>query len=60
MQDKVTVIIPTLNEEKYISRCLESVIHQTYPFDKMEVLVIDGGSIDMTSQIVQSYKIKYP
>ena len=55
----VTIIIPTLNEEKFISRCLDSVISQTYPFSDMNVLVIDGGSIDKTYEIVSSYREKY-
>lgn len=55
----VAVVIPTLNEEKFIARCLDSVIAQTYPFSNMDVMVIDGGSIDKTHEIVNSYHEKY-
>lgn len=55
---QIAVIIPTLNEEKYISRCLESVITQTYPFKEMEVYVVDGGSSDKTCEIVNDYHAK--
>ena len=55
----VAIIIPTLNEEKFIARCLDSVIAQTYPFSNMDVLVIDGGSVDKTHEIVNSYHEKY-
>lgn len=57
---KVAVVIPTLNEEKFISRCLDSVISQTYPFSDMDIMVIDGGSLDRTREIVNEYNSKYP
>lgn len=56
----VAVVIPTLNEEKFIARCLDSVIAQSYPFDEMDVMVVDGGSKDCTKEIVEEYIEKYP
>ena len=56
---KVAVVIPTLNEEKFIACCLDSVIAQSYPFNDMEVMVVDGGSKDRTKDIVEEYKRKY-
>lgn len=53
---KTAVIIPTLNEEKFIARCLDSVICQSYPFEDMDVMVIDGGSKDRTIEIVREYQ----
>ena len=55
MEYKVAVIIPTLNEEKFIARCLDSVIEQSYPFRDMDVMVVDGGSNDRTREIVEEY-----
>ncbi|MFQ5921931.1 MAG: glycosyltransferase family 2 protein [Anaerolineales bacterium] len=49
----VTVLIPIRNEERYIGRCLEAVLAQGYPAERMEVLVIDGMSTDGTRGIVQ-------
>lgn len=60
MSYKVAIIIPTLNEEKFISRCLESVINQTYPFSEMDVMVIDGGSKDNTCEIVNRISKDFP
>ena len=37
----VSIIIPCYNEEKYIGRCLDSIIKQDYPKEKIEVLVVD-------------------
>lgn len=56
---KVAVVIPTLNEEKFIACCLDSVIAQSYPFNDMDVMVVDGGSKDRTKDIVEEYKRKY-
>lgn len=56
---KVAVIIPTLNEEKFIARCLDSVIGQSYPFEEMDVMVVDGGSSDRTREIVYQYHERY-
>lgn len=57
---KVAVVIPTLNEEKFIARCLDSVISQSYPFADMDVMVVDGGSKDRTKEIVTAYNKKHP
>lgn len=52
MEYQIAIIIPTLNEEKYIKDCIQSVIAQSYPFEKMDVMVVDGGSCDNTRAIV--------
>ncbi len=50
----VSIIIPTLNSEKTIGRCLKSVRDQSY--SNIEIIVIDGGSIDKTVEIANSYQ----
>ena len=60
MNYKVAVVIPTLNEERFIARCLDSVISQSYPFADMDVMVVDGGSKDRTKEIVTAYNKKHP
>lgn len=60
MTYSVAVIIPTLNEERFIARCLDSVIAQSYPFEEMDVMVVDGGSKDRTKEIVEEYHEQYP
>lgn len=59
MSYTVAVVIPTLNEEKFIARCLDSVIDQSYPFAEMDVMVVDGGSKDRTRKIVEEYGRTY-
>ncbi len=56
---KISIIIPCLNEEKYISTCLDSLLESDYDTSKMEVLVVDGLSSDKTREIVKDYTEKY-
>jgi glycosyltransferase involved in cell wall biosynthesis len=56
---KISIIIPTLNEEKYIKSCIDSILDSTYDKDNMEILIIDGMSSDKTREIIQSYMQKY-
>jgi len=51
----VSFIIPTYNCESILDRCLKSIIKQKYPKDKIEILIIDGGSIDNTIGVAQKY-----
>lgn len=57
---KVAIIIPTLNEERFIENCLTSVMNQTLPFEDMDVMVVDGGSKDKTREIVQRISEQHP
>lgn len=56
--EKVTIIIPVYNSEKYIGRCLDSVISQSYT--DFKILVVNDGSKDNSQQIINEYKSKYP
>lgn len=57
---KVSVIIPILNEERYIKGCLDSLIEQDYPKEFLEVILVDGLSDDKTPGIIKGYIKKYP
>lgn len=57
---EISIIIPCYNEEKYIAKCLDSVINSDFPKENMEVLIIDGMSSDNTRNIIVSkYTTKY-
>lgn len=49
----VSVVIPIRNEARYIERCLEAVLTQDYPPERLEILVVDGMSDDNTREIVE-------
>ncbi len=54
----VSIIVPVRNEEKYIGECLEAIFSQTYPKERMEVLVVDGMSEDKTRDIAKKFPVK--
>ena len=56
MNELITIIINVYNGEKYIKKCLDSVINQTYK--KIEILIINDGSTDKTLDILKTYKDK--
>lgn len=54
--DKISVIVPIYNAEKYLTKCLESIINQTYK--ELEIILIDDGSIDNSLKICREYQKK--
>ncbi|SEP97202.1 glycosyltransferase family 2 protein [Butyrivibrio sp. TB] len=56
---KITVIIPAYNIENLITRCVESVVKQTYPEELIQILVVDDGSTDNTGRIIDELAEKY-
>ena len=56
----LSVICPIYNEEKYIAKCLDSIIEQDYPKDDMELLLVDGMSTDHTRDVIAGFQKKYP
>lgn len=55
----VAIIVPCLNEEKYIDRCLVSLIENDYDKQFLEIVVVDGMSTDRTRTIVDQYCREY-
>ncbi|MBR2801311.1 MAG: glycosyltransferase family 2 protein [Erysipelotrichaceae bacterium] len=58
MKNKISVIVPTYNVEKYIRKCLDSLVIQDY--DDYDVLVINDGSPANEQVIIDEYQQKYP
>lgn len=54
----VAVAVPVLNEERYLAACLDSLLGQ-WPQDRMQILVLDGGSTDGTGRIVAGYAARH-
>ncbi len=59
-KDAISVIVPCLNEEKYIDICIKSILEQDYPKENTEVFFVDGMSTDKTRHIIKHYVEKYP
>ncbi len=55
MRDLVSIIIPCFNEERSIAQTLNALVQQTYPLDRLEVLIVDGLSTDRTRAIVTDF-----
>jgi len=51
--DKVSIVIPVYNSERFLKKTIESVLNQTY--DNIEIIAIDDGSIDSSLQILRQY-----
>lgn len=52
-EDLISVIIPVYNVEKYLEKCVTSVVNQTYR--KLEIILVDDGSTDASGQICDKY-----
>lgn len=55
---KISVIVPCYNGEKYIARCLDSLLAQT--FQDIEIIVVNDGSSDNSQDIIEDYQKRYP
>lgn len=60
MEKILSVIIPTYNMEKYLDKCLTSLIVEGPVFTQLEVLVIIDGAKDRSSEIAHGYESRYP
>ncbi len=59
-QPLVTIVLPIRNEASYITRCLDAVIAQDYPLEKIEIIIVDGQSDDGTREIAAQYASRDP
>lgn len=50
---KVSIVVPAYNTEKYIKRCVDSILNQT--FKDFEIIIVNDGSTDNTSRIISGY-----
>ena len=55
---KLSIIVPVYNVEKYLDKCLDSLVNQT--LDDIEIIVVNDGTPDNSQDIIDKYKEKYP
>ena len=60
MSKLLSIIVPTYNMEKYLHKCLDSLIVSKENMERLEILVVNDGSTDSSSQIAHEYEAKYP
>lgn len=56
MQSLISVIVPVYNVEKYLNRCVESIVNQTY--ENLEIILVDDGSTDNCPEICEEWAEK--
>ena len=52
--NRISVIVPIYNSEKYIKKCLDSIINQT--FKEFDIVLVNDGSTDNSLSIIENYK----
>ena len=55
-----SIITACYNSKEYIGDCIQSIIKNNYPLDKIEHIIIDDGSTDDSIKICKQYARKYP
>ena len=53
---EISIVVPVYNSESTINACIISLINQNYPKEKYEIIVVDNGSTDNTSKILQKFR----
>lgn len=53
----ISIIVPVYNAEKYLSRCIDSILNQTYKY--WELILVNDGSTDKLKEICDRYKSNY-
>ncbi|MDY5902655.1 MAG: glycosyltransferase, partial [Sodaliphilus sp.] len=56
---KLSIIVPVYNVEKYVARCLDSLLNQGLSEDDYEIICVNDGSTDHSLQICQQYESEH-
>jgi len=56
----ISVIVPCYNVEKYIDRCMESIVGQTIGIENLQVIIVDNASTDSTLEMMRKWEKRFP
>lgn len=56
MKELISVIVPVYNVEKYLDKCIDSIVHQTY--EELEIILVDDGSRDSSGELCNKWQRK--
>lgn len=56
----LTVVLPTLDEERHLERCVRTLLDDPWPRERLEILVVDGGSRDRTREVAERLAAEFP
>jgi putative glycosyltransferase (exosortase G-associated) len=56
----ISIIVPVYNSSATLYRCLDSIIHQTYPQNRMEIICVDNGSTDGSFEVYKKFQLDHP
>ena len=54
-----SIVVPVYNVQDYLERCVESVVHQSYSRDHLQIILVDDGSTDESGSLCDSFAEKY-
>ena len=57
---KISVIVPCYNVERYVDRCIRSLLDQSIGLQELELILVDDASTDHTAAILKTYEAQYP
>lgn len=54
--DKISILVPVYNSDKYLKKCVESILNQTY--ENIELILVNDGSTDTSYELIEQFKIQ--
>lgn len=60
VRDRISVVVPCYNVEKYLKRCLDSILRQTIGRENITIIAVNDASTDSTADILMDYEREYP
>jgi succinoglycan biosynthesis protein ExoA len=56
----LTIVLPALDEERHLERCVRTLLDDPWPREQLEILVVDGGSTDRTPEVAERLRTEFP